>query len=248
MGASQGANIEHISIHALLAESDLRVVDGSKSSIISIHALLAESDNRGPYHVKRHKNFYPRSPCGERPNSHGERQGQHDFYPRSPCGERRYVPVWALRVTSISIHALLAESDNVGLDQNAASIAFLSTLSLRRATKGDKFQQGRNSHFYPRSPCGERHSVRPETRQLYVISIHALLAESDHPVGVFITVIEDFYPRSPCGERLINNVIDGMNKIFLSTLSLRRATVGASQGADNWHISIHALLAESDQD
>ena len=66
VGASQGANIEHISIHALLAESDLRVVDGSKSSIISIHALLAESDNRGPYHVKRHKNFYPRSPCGER--------------------------------------------------------------------------------------------------------------------------------------------------------------------------------------
>ena len=34
-----------ISIHALLAESDnLRVVDGSRSSIISIHALLAESD------------------------------------------------------------------------------------------------------------------------------------------------------------------------------------------------------------
>ena len=34
-----------ISIHALLAESDLRVMDGSKSSIeISIHALLAESD------------------------------------------------------------------------------------------------------------------------------------------------------------------------------------------------------------
>ena len=33
-----------ISIHALLAESDLRVLDGSKSSIISIHALLAESE------------------------------------------------------------------------------------------------------------------------------------------------------------------------------------------------------------
>ena len=37
--------MSEISIHALLAESDnLRVVDGSKSSIISIHALLAESD------------------------------------------------------------------------------------------------------------------------------------------------------------------------------------------------------------
>ena len=42
---SSGAGI-CISIHALLAESDLRVVDGSKSSIISIHALLAESDSK----------------------------------------------------------------------------------------------------------------------------------------------------------------------------------------------------------
>ena len=33
--------------------------------------------------------------------------------------------------------------------------------------------------FYPRSPCGERHSARPETRQRDAISIHALLAESD---------------------------------------------------------------------
>ena len=42
-GALEGASI---SIHALLAESDnLRVLDGSKSSIISIHALLAESDS-----------------------------------------------------------------------------------------------------------------------------------------------------------------------------------------------------------
>ena len=42
--------------------------------------------------------------------------------------------------------------------------------------------------------------------------------------------------------------IDMGNSIggFLSTLSLRRATVGASQGADTEHISIHALLAESD--
>ena len=38
---------ENISIHALLAESDLRVIDGSKSSVISIHALLAESDILG---------------------------------------------------------------------------------------------------------------------------------------------------------------------------------------------------------
>ena len=39
----------------------------------------------------------------------------------------------------------------------------------------------------------------------------------------------------------------GTGILFLSTLSLRRATVGASQGADFGHISIHALLAESDR-
>ena len=57
--------------------------------------------------------------------------------------------------------------------------SFLSTLSLRRATHYDNY----NLH------CVE-------------ISIHALLAESDHPITVFIRVIENFYPRSPCGERL----------------------------------------------
>ena len=34
-------------------------------------------------------------------------------------------------------------------------------------------------HFYPRSPCGERRSGRPETHRRDAISIHALLAESD---------------------------------------------------------------------
>ena len=44
--------LRNISIHALLAESDnLRVVDGSRSSIISIHALLAESDGSTPFTI-----------------------------------------------------------------------------------------------------------------------------------------------------------------------------------------------------
>ena len=40
---------------------------------------------------------------------------QHNFYPRSPCGERRYWSGVPLVGRSISIHALLAESD-MGLD------------------------------------------------------------------------------------------------------------------------------------
>ena len=35
-----------------------------------------------------------------------------------------------------------------------------------------------------------------------VISIHALLAESDRVLEVTRNAHTDFYPRSPCGERL----------------------------------------------
>ena len=36
-----------------------------------------------------------------------------------------------------------------------------------------------------------------------VISIHALLAESDLADCTKIYAVGDFYPRSPCGERLL---------------------------------------------
>ena len=80
------------------------------------------------------QDFYPRSPCGERPGD--GRAGRNDqrisihallaesdagagivgntdvnFYPRSPCGERLEEVEKLSRVTVISIHALLAESD-----------------------------------------------------------------------------------------------------------------------------------------
>ena len=38
-------------------------------------------------------------------------QGSGNFYPRSPCGERREVIAVMTEAQSISIHALLAESD-----------------------------------------------------------------------------------------------------------------------------------------
>ena len=60
-----------ISIHALLAESDRFRSASVLRLSISIHALLAESDaDRLPPLTGAH-NFYPRSPCGERPNARG---------------------------------------------------------------------------------------------------------------------------------------------------------------------------------
>ena len=83
------------------------------------------------------------------------------------------------------------------------------------------------SHFYPRSPCGERPTQGRANAARMGISIHALLAESDHP-------------RARCALGHVSY------NIFLSTLSLRRATLPTSKTLQSWQISIHALLAESD--
>ncbi len=56
-----------ISIHALLAESDLGPGVRGAQQRISIHALLAESDSRQSVLDAIASHFYPRSPCGERP-------------------------------------------------------------------------------------------------------------------------------------------------------------------------------------
>ena len=168
---------------------------------ISIHALLAESDSAPRFTPAASRNFYPRSPCGERPcimtttictasflstlslrratsSIDDLEPSKTHFYPRSPCGERR-VPE-----TLVPRH-----------------YQFLSTLSLRRATR-----------FWMK--CQERQGI----------SIHALLAESDSRQRAgstactrFLSTLSlrratcwarsrrqpssDFYPRSPCGER-----------------------------------------------
>ena len=127
--------------------------------------------------------------------------------------------------------------------------SFLSTLSLRRATFTTVLHWYHMSNFYPRSPCGERRrslcqadsrgwhfyprspcGERPLTvadlgKRNVRISIHALLAESD------ISALYASCPRA----------------LFLSTLSLRRATEGGQIKYAAWYISIHALLAESDK-
>ena len=103
-------------------------------------------------------------------------------------------------------------------------------------------------HFYPRSPCGERLARCRCWVLSNAISIHALLAESDPEQlrTVRVSSSQDFYPRSPCGERLRSSSRRILDIRFLSTLSLRRATSLASSSLDFIHISIHALLAESD--
>ena len=146
---------------------------------ISIHALLAESD------------AVPRCTPTSRPN----------FYPRSPCGERQHVVNVCRRAVLISIHALLAESDRRPGQTAKANRDFYprSPCGERRVWMGglsfnddfyprspcgerrlELFLYYQDNNFYPRSPCGERRRFRASLSAVVTISIHALLAESDH--------------------------------------------------------------------
>ena len=144
---------------------------------------------------------------------------------------------------------------------------FLSTLSLRRATHGHGFQK-QVFAISIHALLAESDAYRSQLGSIVLISIHALLAESDDRQRPARPDCQDFYPRSPCGERRAEQSGNKVNHNFyprspcgerqhtfffacvgvgfLSTLSLRRATVWPHQRHFAPDISIHALLAESD--
>ena len=150
-----------------------------------------------------------------------------------------------------------------------AARLFLSTLSLRRAT-GTESARDRPKEFLSTLSLRRATLATWQSDYLYRISIHALLAESDLRVvrggntkciSIHALLAEsdnpwypqpggnlDFYPRSPCGERRILAYSSVMPRVFLSTLSLRRATGSHQEQNGVFGISIHALLAESDPD
>ena len=220
--ANPDVNYE-ISIHALLAESDPFTTSMSTRlvgflSTLSLRRATTQHQKAGG--VLDH--FYPRSPCGERRFWRTCLPPCGNFYPRSPCGERR----WSLNqslTSGLFLSTLSLRRATVFILYPDSAPTFLSTLSLRRAT------------FLPL-----------HTRQRTQISIHALLAESDKIRQTPQRPAHHFYPRSPCGERHTEIDLNGVADLFLSTLSLRRATRGIVGGCRLFDISIHALLAESD--
>ena len=145
--------------------------------------------------------FYPRSPCGERPISMALLLLLTHFYPRSPCGERRGDGLAVVDVLPISIHALLAESDMIAWSPDRQTRAFLSTLSLRRATYLGAGKPCNVCDFYPRSPCGERQLAARDDSILFVFLSTLSLRRATLTSVVSSAGTTDFYPRSPCGER-----------------------------------------------
>ena len=152
---------------------------------ISIHALLAESDAIFGVRGSAICNFYPRSPCGERPRKK-LLQYAHD----------QFLSTLSLR------RATRKKLLQYAHDQ------FLSTLSLRRATGGHRGVRGGRRKFLSTLSLRRATQIAPAAPRERAISIHALLAESDHIHAPNRRPYHYFYPRSPCGERpIMDNVI-----------------------------------------
>ena len=146
-----------ISIHALLAESDLifcrcnrrlhyfypRSPCGerlalrcspAKVSVISIHALLAESDSARPETRQRDAiSIHALLAESDRPKRYPAPACMY-FYPRSPCGERLLYPLETLVILTFLSTLSLRRATFGKINARGRIEIFLSTLSLRRAT------------------------------------------------------------------------------------------------------------------
>ena len=126
---------------------------------------------------------------------------------------------------SVSIHALLAECD--------IGVPLRLNVLLR---------------FNPRTPCGVRQEKTTESRQRRRVSIHALLAECDTTLPCLKSWTCGFNPRTPCGVRHHDMRAYMDAQTFQSTHSLRSATIRKCPFCVVREVSIHALLAECDED
>ncbi len=126
----------------------------------------------------RQRYFYPRSPCGERPIISSAPSPAAAFLSTLSLRRATVAELPAAGQLDISIHALLAESDP-GQTRRAQPGA-ISIHALLAESDQPRWQPDRSRpDFYPRSPCGERPFRLLVFDDGVVISIHALLAESD---------------------------------------------------------------------
>ena len=128
-------------------------------------------------------------------------ESQRYFYPRSPCGER-LPDVSIFNLGGQFLSTLSLRRATKPLQQSKPPARFLSTLSLRRATL---------------MTC---EYLTAYQKFLSTLSLRRATYQGQAGFAGYL----HFYPRSPCGERQSENRIQGRQNPFLSTLSLRRAT------------------------
>ena len=156
--AGYGRYSSQISIHALLAESDVARLQSHTAGTAFLSTL---SLRRATFFLFLVYLLFVY------------------FYPRSPCGERLLVCCVVFCSGAISIHALLAESDRGGVACYLDNIDFYPRSPCgERPRRASRQQPAGQISIH--ALLAESDSPEPETAPSEnVISIHALLAESD---------------------------------------------------------------------
>ena len=122
---------------------------------ISIHALLAESDMARSWISTTTSRFLSTLSLRRATNCHLRPTNKtHYFYPRSPCGERQRKSYRRIRperfLSTLSLRRATRQTYH-----RCENLKFLSTLSLRRAT--------RRPIFYCRTECISIHALLAES-------------------------------------------------------------------------------------
>ena len=168
-----------ISIHALLAESDNKRCKAQVRNLLFLSTLSLRRATVSPDTSSTQCKLFLSTLSLRRatPSEFKPPVQAHNFYPRSPCGERPDGLFFFGRRNRISIHALLAESDVtvLGIQHKVGiSIHALLAESDNSETQADPEKSisihallaesdwdltgglSCDDNFYPRSPCGER--------------------------------------------------------------------------------------------
>ena|GEM_PF-1290070 len=193
------------------------------SAFLSARPVRAAT-RAGGASTEKARSFYPRGPCGPRPEGHARSRACRRFYPRGPCGPRL----------------------QQALDRLAAGV-FLSARPVRAATPCSAPMKPPSASFYPRGPCGPRRSDIGDLMRISQVSIRAARAGRDpyrcprqadnlvflsaRPVRAATTCprrprrrSRGFYPRGPCGPRPARPCATRSTPSFLSARPVRAAT------------------------
>ena len=195
-----------ISIHAPREGSDLGAGAALSMQKISIHAPREGSDLRLDLLHPAARDFYPRSPRGERPVHPSGLWMGYVFLSTLPARGATYRPKSKPNRMRISIHAPREGSDSARLASPFTSPTFLSTLPARGATPAG---------LHGRGCCR-------------CISIHAPREGSDNSKRRHSDHYYSFLSTLPARGATTQKAFNSASVVFLSTLPARGATARCS--------------------
>ena len=223
-GTAIRASANTLFLSTLPARGATRAVrTGELIHTISIHAPREGSDLSPAARPACCRDFYPRSPRGERLVD-VPRQGRLVlFLSTLPARGATHDCSRDELNRTISIHA-----PREGSDHPRSSYPHRQRYFYPRSPRGERPPPAccttSPRHFYPRSPRGERLKDRLHLHLdvLFLSTLPARGATPDFGPGAYLPLY--FYPRSPRGERHRYRRADRLCRAFLSTLPARGAT------------------------